>query len=107
MFLTKLYKTLLLLAHAAILKTDLALERGDMLALYEALAAPALGLRGVIRENCDWYFKQFLSDRQRKQEVWKSLAYTNLQGFPPTPPFTLPVYTDRLLYYLHYSSVLV
>lgn len=78
MFLTKLYKTLLLVARAAILKIDLALERGDMLALYEALATPALGLRGVIRENCDWYFKQFLSDRQQKQEVWKSLAYTNL-----------------------------
>uniref|UniRef100_A0A663E0H5 IQ motif containing GTPase activating protein 1 n=1 Tax=Aquila chrysaetos chrysaetos TaxID=223781 RepID=A0A663E0H5_AQUCH len=55
--------------HAAISKIDLALERGDTLALYEALATPALGLRGLLRENCDWYFKQFLSDRQQKQEA--------------------------------------
>ncbi|NWH62008.1 IQGA1 protein, partial [Geococcyx californianus] len=55
--------------HAAISKIDLALERGDALVLYEALATPALGLRGLLRENCDWYFKQFLSDRQRKQEA--------------------------------------
>ncbi|RMB94125.1 hypothetical protein DUI87_28930 [Hirundo rustica rustica] len=55
--------------HAAISKIDLALGRGDALALYEALATPALGLRGLLRENCDWYFKQFLSDRQQKQEA--------------------------------------
>ncbi|NXB94524.1 IQGA1 protein, partial [Vidua chalybeata] len=55
--------------RAAISKIDLALERGDALALYEALATPALGLRGLLRENCDWYFKQFLSDRQQKQEA--------------------------------------
>ncbi|NXU45510.1 IQGA1 protein, partial [Drymodes brunneopygia] len=55
--------------HAAISKIDLALERGDALALYEALATAALGLRGLLRENCDWYFKQFLSDRQQKQEA--------------------------------------
>ncbi|NWX42344.1 IQGA1 protein, partial [Steatornis caripensis] len=55
--------------HAAISKIDLALEGGDALALYEALATPALGLRGLLRENCDWYFKQFLSDRQQKQEA--------------------------------------
>uniref|UniRef100_A0A803XRK8 IQ motif containing GTPase activating protein 1 n=1 Tax=Meleagris gallopavo TaxID=9103 RepID=A0A803XRK8_MELGA len=54
---------------AAISKIDLALEQGDALALYEALATPALGLRGLLRENCDWYFKQFLSDRQQKQEA--------------------------------------
>ncbi|XP_054025263.1 ras GTPase-activating-like protein IQGAP1 isoform X2 [Dryobates pubescens] len=55
--------------HAAISKIDSALERGDALALYEALATAALGLRGVLRENCDWYFKQFLSDKQQKQEA--------------------------------------
>ncbi|NXF80125.1 IQGA1 protein, partial [Sclerurus mexicanus] len=55
--------------HAAISKIDLALEQGDALALYEALATPALALRGLLRENCDWYFKQFLSDRQQKQEA--------------------------------------
>ncbi|NXD01996.1 IQGA1 protein, partial [Certhia familiaris] len=55
--------------HTAISKINLALEQGDALALYEALATPALGLRGLQRENCDWYFKQFLSDRQQKQEA--------------------------------------
>ncbi|KFU87108.1 Ras GTPase-activating-like IQGAP1, partial [Chaetura pelagica] len=55
--------------HAAISRFHLALERGDALAVYEALATPALGLRGLLRENCDWYFKQFLSDRQQKQEA--------------------------------------
>ncbi|NXM61557.1 IQGA1 protein, partial [Illadopsis cleaveri] len=55
--------------HSAISKIDLALGRGDALALYEALTTPALGLRGLLRENCDWYFKQFLGDRQRKQEA--------------------------------------
>ncbi|XP_075569715.1 ras GTPase-activating-like protein IQGAP1 [Pelecanus crispus] len=55
--------------HAAISKIDLALERGDALALYEALATPSLGLHGLLRENCDWYFKQFLSDRQQKREA--------------------------------------
>ncbi|NWZ67360.1 IQGA1 protein, partial [Acrocephalus arundinaceus] len=55
--------------HAAISKIDLALGQGDALALYEALATPALGLRGLLRENCDWYFKQFLSDRQQKQKA--------------------------------------
>ncbi|NWI40978.1 IQGA1 protein, partial [Picathartes gymnocephalus] len=55
--------------HAAISKIDLALEQGDELALYEALATPALGLRGLLRENCDWYFKKFLSCRQQKQEA--------------------------------------
>ncbi|XP_015494178.1 ras GTPase-activating-like protein IQGAP1 [Parus major] len=55
--------------HAAISKIDLALEQGDALALYEALATPALGLQGLLRENCDWYFKQFMSDRQQKQEA--------------------------------------
>ncbi|XP_068814987.1 ras GTPase-activating-like protein IQGAP1 [Struthio camelus] len=55
--------------HSAISKIGLALEQGDALALYEALATPALGLRGLLRENCDWYLKQFLSDRQQKQEA--------------------------------------
>ncbi|NXY56452.1 IQGA1 protein, partial [Callaeas wilsoni] len=55
--------------YAAISKIDLALERRDTLALYEALATPALGLRGLLRENCGWYFKQFLGDRQQKQEA--------------------------------------
>ncbi|NXM71364.1 IQGA1 protein, partial [Serilophus lunatus] len=55
--------------HAAISKIELSLEQGDALALYEALTTPALGLRGLLRENCDWYLKQFLNDRQQKQEA--------------------------------------
>ncbi|XP_010225449.1 PREDICTED: ras GTPase-activating-like protein IQGAP1, partial [Tinamus guttatus] len=54
--------------YSAISKIGLALEQGNALALYEALATPALGLRGLLRENCDWYLKQFLSDRHQKQE---------------------------------------
>ncbi|XP_006030854.1 ras GTPase-activating-like protein IQGAP1 isoform X2 [Alligator sinensis] len=54
--------------HTAISKIDLALEQGDAVTLYEALTSPPLGLRGVQRENCDWYLKQLLSDRQQKQE---------------------------------------
>jgi len=98
MFLSKL--PLLLLAHAAISKIDLALEQGDTLALYEALTTPALGLRGLLRENCDWYFKQFLSDRQQKQEVWKSLDYPDAcMKFSLCPlPFNILLYTNHLLY---------
>uniref|UniRef100_A0A674I5G6 IQ motif containing GTPase activating protein 1 n=1 Tax=Terrapene triunguis TaxID=2587831 RepID=A0A674I5G6_9SAUR len=48
---------------------DLVLEQGDALALFEVLTSPALGLRGLQRENCDWYLKQLLSDRQQKQEA--------------------------------------
>ncbi|NXA36220.1 IQGA1 protein, partial [Eudromia elegans] len=55
--------------YSAISKIDLALEQGNALALYEALATPTLGLRGLLQENCDWYLKQFLSDRQQKQEA--------------------------------------
>uniref|UniRef100_A0A674I7N2 IQ motif containing GTPase activating protein 1 n=1 Tax=Terrapene triunguis TaxID=2587831 RepID=A0A674I7N2_9SAUR len=53
---------------------NLVLEQGDALALFEVLTSPALGLRGLQRENCDWYLKQLLSDRQQKQEVWKSIC---------------------------------
>ncbi|XP_067411480.1 ras GTPase-activating-like protein IQGAP1 isoform X2 [Emydura macquarii macquarii] len=54
--------------HSALSKVDLALERGDALALFEHLTSQSLGLRGLQRENCDWYLKQLLSDRQQKQE---------------------------------------
>nr|XP_008168704.1 ras GTPase-activating-like protein IQGAP1 isoform X2 [Chrysemys picta bellii] len=54
--------------HSALSKIDLVLEQGDALALFEVLTSPALGLRGLQRENCDWYLKQLLSDRQQKQE---------------------------------------
>ncbi|XP_075773076.1 ras GTPase-activating-like protein IQGAP1 isoform X1 [Pelodiscus sinensis] len=55
--------------HSALSKIDLALEQGDALVLFEVLTSPALGLRGVQRENRDWYLKQLLSDRQQKQET--------------------------------------
>uniref|UniRef100_A0A674IEE5 IQ motif containing GTPase activating protein 1 n=1 Tax=Terrapene triunguis TaxID=2587831 RepID=A0A674IEE5_9SAUR len=55
--------------HSALSKIDLVLEQGDALALFEVLTSPALGLRGLQRENCDWYLKQLLSDRQQKQEA--------------------------------------
>ncbi|TFK04307.1 Ras GTPase-activating-like protein IQGAP1 [Platysternon megacephalum] len=55
--------------HSALSKIDLALEQGDARALFEVLTSPALGLRGLQRENCDWYLKQLLSDRQQKQEA--------------------------------------
>uniref|UniRef100_A0A8C0IN70 Ras GTPase-activating-like protein IQGAP1 n=1 Tax=Chelonoidis abingdonii TaxID=106734 RepID=A0A8C0IN70_CHEAB len=55
--------------HSALSKIDLALEQGDALALFEVLTSPALGLRGLQRENSDWYLKQLLSDRQQKQEA--------------------------------------
>ncbi|CAM4628057.1 ras GTPase-activating-like protein IQGAP1 isoform X1 [Caretta caretta] len=55
--------------HSALSKVDLALEQGDALALFEVLTSPSLGLRGLQRENCDWYLKQLLSDRQQKRET--------------------------------------
>ncbi|XP_074862590.1 ras GTPase-activating-like protein IQGAP1 isoform X2 [Carettochelys insculpta] len=55
--------------HSALSKIDLALEQGDALVLFEVLTSPALGLRGLQQENCDWYLKQLLSDRQQKEET--------------------------------------
>ncbi|XP_044300758.1 ras GTPase-activating-like protein IQGAP1 [Varanus komodoensis] len=57
--------------HSALSKIDLVLDQGDAAALYEALSSAALGLRGLRRENSDWYFKQLLREKQQKQEVGK------------------------------------
>ncbi|XP_078062673.1 ras GTPase-activating-like protein IQGAP1, partial [Mustelus asterias] len=45
---------------------DGALGQGDGTALYSALKSPALGLREVELDNCDWYFKQLSADKQLK-----------------------------------------
>ncbi|KAJ7311371.1 hypothetical protein JRQ81_006990, partial [Phrynocephalus forsythii] len=55
--------------HSALSKADLALSQGDAAALYQALASTALGLRGLQRENSDWYFKHLLQEKQQKQEA--------------------------------------
>ncbi|XP_067829550.1 ras GTPase-activating-like protein IQGAP1 [Heptranchias perlo] len=47
---------------------DEALERGDGTVLYNVLKSPALGLRGVELDNCDWYLKQLSSDKQLKAQ---------------------------------------
>lgn len=47
---------------------DSALEQGDSTALYSALKSPALGLREVELDNCDWYFKQLSTDKQLKAQ---------------------------------------
>ncbi|XP_060709908.1 ras GTPase-activating-like protein IQGAP1 [Hemiscyllium ocellatum] len=47
---------------------DGALEQQDGKALYNALKSPALGLRDVELENCDWYLKQLSSDKQLKAQ---------------------------------------
>ncbi|XP_059496203.1 ras GTPase-activating-like protein IQGAP1 isoform X1 [Stegostoma tigrinum] len=45
-----------------------ALEQQDGTALYNALKSPALGLRDVELDNCDWYLKQLSSDKQLKAQ---------------------------------------
>ncbi|XP_038639978.1 ras GTPase-activating-like protein IQGAP1 [Scyliorhinus canicula] len=47
---------------------DGALDQGDGTVLYNALKSPALGLRDVGLDNCDWYLKQLSSDRQLKAQ---------------------------------------
>ncbi|XP_043536430.1 ras GTPase-activating-like protein IQGAP1 [Chiloscyllium plagiosum] len=47
---------------------DGALEQQDGTALYNALKSPALGLRDVELDNCDWYLKQLSSDKQLKAQ---------------------------------------
>uniref|UniRef100_A0A452SD67 Ras GTPase-activating-like protein IQGAP1 n=1 Tax=Ursus americanus TaxID=9643 RepID=A0A452SD67_URSAM len=53
---------------SALANVDLALEQGVAPALFKALQAPALGLRGLQPQNGDWYLKQLLSDRQQKRQ---------------------------------------
>ncbi|XP_048473021.1 ras GTPase-activating-like protein IQGAP1 [Rhincodon typus] len=47
---------------------DGALEQQDGTALYNALKSPALGLRDVELDNCDWYLKQLSCDKQLKAQ---------------------------------------
>ncbi|XP_005989793.1 ras GTPase-activating-like protein IQGAP1 [Latimeria chalumnae] len=54
--------------QAALEQTDLILEQGAPLQLYEMLKSPVLSLKGVQRENSDWYFKQLLSQKQQKAQ---------------------------------------
>ncbi|XP_069078694.1 ras GTPase-activating-like protein IQGAP1 isoform X2 [Pleurodeles waltl] len=54
--------------QAAIEKVDLALDQGDTLALFEALRLQVLGLRGLLRENSEWYMKQLQADKQQRNE---------------------------------------
>ncbi|GCB67318.1 hypothetical protein scyTo_0005108 [Scyliorhinus torazame] len=51
---------------------DGALDQGNGTVLYNALKSPALGLREVGLDNCDWYLKQLSSDRQLKAQEQRS-----------------------------------
>uniref|UniRef100_A0A7N4P797 IQ motif containing GTPase activating protein 1 n=1 Tax=Sarcophilus harrisii TaxID=9305 RepID=A0A7N4P797_SARHA len=55
--------------YSSLANVDLALEQGDPVALYQALRAPALGLRALQEDNCDWYFKQLLNEKQQKKQT--------------------------------------
>lgn len=52
----------------ALEKINKGLEQRDAAALFEMLSSPALGLRGLKRENCDWYLKQLTADKEQKVE---------------------------------------
>ncbi|XP_041034289.1 ras GTPase-activating-like protein IQGAP1 isoform X1 [Carcharodon carcharias] len=52
----------------SLMSIDGALGQGDGIALYNALKSPALGLREVELDNCDWYLKQLSSDKQLKAQ---------------------------------------
>lgn len=55
--------------RAAVEHVDEAIDCGDALALLSALQSPSLGLRGLIRDNSDWYLDQLSSDREQKALV--------------------------------------
>lgn len=55
--------------RAAVERVDEAIDCGDALALLSALQNPSLGLRGLIRDNSDWYLDQLSSDREQKALV--------------------------------------
>lgn len=55
--------------RAAVEDVDDALECGDALVLLSALQEPSLSLRGLSRENADWYLQQLSSDREHKALV--------------------------------------
>ncbi|XP_001364413.1 ras GTPase-activating-like protein IQGAP1 isoform X1 [Monodelphis domestica] len=54
--------------YSSLANVDLALEQGDPLALYQALSSPALGLQALHQDNCDWYLKQLLNEKQQKKQ---------------------------------------
>ncbi|MEE6503311.1 hypothetical protein FKM82_004796 [Ascaphus truei] len=55
-------------SQGALEKVDQALEQGDAQVLFEALSSPALGLKGLQRDNCEWYLKQLQKDMQLRRE---------------------------------------
>ncbi|XP_020645708.3 ras GTPase-activating-like protein IQGAP1 isoform X1 [Pogona vitticeps] len=83
---------------SALSKVDLALNRGDAAALFQALASAALGLRGLQRENSDWYFKQLLREKQQRQEAGRegSLQKEELQAGVDVANSTAQQYQQRL-----------
>ncbi|XP_053350566.1 ras GTPase-activating-like protein IQGAP3 isoform X1 [Clarias gariepinus] len=52
--------------RAAVERVDEAIDCGDALALLSALQNPNLSLRGLLRDNSDWYLEQLTSDREQK-----------------------------------------
>ncbi|XP_008942815.1 PREDICTED: ras GTPase-activating-like protein IQGAP3, partial [Merops nubicus] len=52
--------------HGALEEVDEALERGDPLALYQALQDPALALRCLQRDNLHHYLQQLSEEREQK-----------------------------------------
>lgn len=55
--------------RAAVECVDEAIDCGDALALLSALQNPSLALRGLLRDNSDWYLEQLTSDREQKALV--------------------------------------
>lgn len=54
--------------HAAIERVDYALESGSPPVVFDALNSQSLSLRGLQRDNSEWYLKQLQSDKQQKLE---------------------------------------
>ncbi|XP_066538517.1 ras GTPase-activating-like protein IQGAP3 isoform X2 [Hoplias malabaricus] len=52
--------------RAAVELVDEAVECADSLALLSALQSPSLALKGLHRDNADWYLEQLTSDREQK-----------------------------------------
>lgn len=60
--------------RAAVERVDEAIDCGDALALLSALQNPNLSLRGLLRDNSDWYLEQLTSDREQKALVRSSTS---------------------------------
>ncbi|XP_060777825.1 ras GTPase-activating-like protein IQGAP3 [Neoarius graeffei] len=52
--------------RAAVECVDEAIDCGDALALLSALQNPSLSLKGLLRDNSDWYLEQLTADREQK-----------------------------------------